>query len=57
VQGDYINVIQKLQNKDIHDTFVGLLIRDILLVTESFQFYFWFDIKRGDNKIAYELAH
>jgi len=40
VEGDCLNLIRKFQNRDLPDTFVGrLLVRDILSIVESFQFY------------------
>jgi len=57
VEGDCLELIQKLKSKTIHDNFVGLVVKDILDLIESFSFYSWSYIKRGENKVAHVQAH
>ena len=54
IEGDCLLLIRSRQ---IHDTFVGSLVRDVLSFIEHFDFISWFFVKRDDNEVAYDLAH
>lgn len=57
IKCDCMNLVQKLNAKEVHENFVRWVIQDILRLVESFNHYPWSFVKRGGNKVAHEPAH
>ncbi|KAJ8437490.1 hypothetical protein Cgig2_007467 [Carnegiea gigantea] len=57
VEGDCQSLIQSLGRKRVEDTFAGFIVKDILSLASCFGFRSWSFVKRGGNRVAYELAH
>ena len=51
MEGDCLQLIQKLRSKISQDNFVGLLFYDILACVESFSYSSWAYVKRGRIKL------
>ena len=46
-----------LKFKTIHDNFIGLIVKNVLALVDSFNFCSWSYIKWGGNRVANDLAH
>ncbi|KAJ8447046.1 hypothetical protein Cgig2_033615 [Carnegiea gigantea] len=47
VEGDCLPLINMLKTHQIHDMYVGFLVRDIVSFTKNFDFVSWSFVKRG----------
>jgi len=56
VDGDCIGVIQVLKSRIVHDNSMGLIVKDILTLADSFSLFLVY-VKRGGNRVAHDLAH
>ncbi|KAJ8450340.1 hypothetical protein Cgig2_004797 [Carnegiea gigantea] len=57
VEGDCLPLINMLKSNQVPDTAAGFFIRDILSFIPNFDLISWSFVKRGDNKVAHDLAH
>lgn len=57
VEGDNLKLISKLESKRSLNNELGLLIDEIMSLSNSFSFISWSHVKRDGNRIAYLLAH
>lgn len=57
IEGDCLQLIQKLRSSQPLDNFVGLLVQDIQAYARRFSFLSWSYVKRGGNKVAHDMAH
>ncbi|KAJ8452108.1 hypothetical protein Cgig2_016689 [Carnegiea gigantea] len=57
VKGDCLPLIHKLKNILIDDNVLGCIIRDIFALVECFKFVSFSLVKRGDDRVAHDLAH
>ncbi|KAJ8425826.1 hypothetical protein Cgig2_015901 [Carnegiea gigantea] len=57
IEGDSLTLIQVLQASITHDNVIGLLVCSILSFIEKFDFFSWYFVKRGGNKVTHDLAH
>ena len=46
IEGDCLPLINMLKTHQIHGTYVGFLVRDIISFTENFDFVSWSFVKR-----------
>ena len=57
IKGNFLQMIQMLKTKLIHDSLLCFLVKDILAFLIYFDFYSMSFVKRDGHKVAHDLAH
>ena len=56
LEGDCLFLIHRLKSSQVHDTFVGFYVRDILSFVKKFEFVSWSFVKRDGSRMTHDLA-